>query len=96
MLVVTQVGEKVTLGCQIPVSCPYIEDKENEDEDDDDEGWITPSNLKEKKASLAGKVAEDSRVEVACITTDFAMQNVLKQIGLNIIGANGMIIKVGF
>jgi RNA-binding protein NOB1 len=68
-------------------------DKENEDEDDDDEGWITPSNLKEKKASLAGKVAEDSRVEVACITTDFAMQNVLKQIGLNIIGANGMIIK---
>ena len=70
-------------------------DKENDDEDDD-EGWITPSNLKEKKSLLVGNKIEESRVEVACITTDFAMQNVLKQIGLNIIGANGLIIKVGF
>lgn len=70
-------------------------DKENEEDDDDDdeEGWITPSNLKEKKASMAGRQDENIRVEVACITTDFAMQNVLKQIGLNIIGANGLIIK---
>ena len=67
-------------------------DKENEEDDED--GWITPSNLKEKKASMAGRQAEDARVEVACITTDFAMQNVLKQIGLNIIGPNGLIIRV--
>ena len=70
-------------------------DKENDNDDDDDEGWITPANLKEKKALLSGQnLEEETRPVVACITTDFAMQNVLKQIGLNIIGANGMVIKV--
>jgi len=70
-------------------------DKENDvdDDDDDEEGWITPANLKEKKAAMHGNTEDESRVEVACITTDFAMQNVLKQIGLNIVGANGMVIK---
>jgi len=65
-------------------------DKENEDED---EGWITPSNLKEKKATMQGDRTEVVKVKVACMTTDFAMQNVLKQIGLNILGTNGMLIK---
>ena len=69
-------------------------DKEEEEEEDDDEGWITPSNLKEKKNAMTGADVVDAPVKVACITTDFAMQNVLKQIGLNIIGANGMVIKV--
>ena len=32
------------------------------------------------------------QVVVACMTTDFAMQNVLKQIGLNILGTDGMVI----
>eukprot|EP00088_Acartia_fossae_P032316 TRINITY_DN3309_c0_g1_i3.p1 TRINITY_DN3309_c0_g1~~TRINITY_DN3309_c0_g1_i3.p1 ORF type:complete len:544 (-),score=139.32 TRINITY_DN3309_c0_g1_i3:445-2076(-) len=71
-------------------------DKENEDyegDDDDDDGWITPSNIKEKKNLMSGETAEEKRVDVACITTDFAMQNVLKQIGLNILGTNGMIIR---
>ena len=34
-----------------------------------------------------------SQVAVACMTTDFAMQNVLKQIGLNILGTDGMVIS---
>ena len=33
-----------------------------------------------------------SQVTVACMTTDFAMQNVLKQIGLNILGTDGMVL----
>lgn len=66
---------------------------DGEDDDGDDDGWITPGNLKEKKAAMAGR-AENERVVVACMTTDFAMQNVLKQIGLNIIGTNGLIIRV--
>ena len=41
---------------------------------------------------LGGDVEED--VVVGCMTTDFAMQNVLKQMGLHIIGCNGRIIKV--
>lgn len=32
-------------------------------------------------------------VTVACMTTDFAMQNVLKQIGLNIAALDGRVIK---
>jgi len=71
----------------------YDSDKENDNDDDD--GWITPGNLKSKKAALNG-VRDDAtpeRVKVALMTTDFAMQNVCKQIGLNMIGTNGMIIR---
>ena len=72
------------------------EDEENED-DDDDEGWITPSNLKAKKLEMLGANGipeEDKEIIVACLTNDFAMQNVLKQIGLNVLSADGVVIKV--
>ncbi len=71
-------------------------DDEEYDDGDEDDGWITPGNVKEKRAAMAGRGEEEAetRVRVACMTTDFAMQNVLKQIGLNIIGTNGMIIRV--
>merc|ERR1719318_556625 len=76
----------------------YDSDKENDEEDqseDDDDGWITPGNVKTKKAVYAGtdEGKVDKKVTVACMTTDFAMQNVCKQLGLNIIGTNGMVIK---
>ena len=71
----------------------YDSDKENDDEDE--EGWITPSNLKTKKAVITG--ADDhfaaQKVKVALMTTDFAMQNVCKQIGLHIIATTGLLIK---
>jgi len=77
----------------------YDSDKENEEiednEDDDDDGWITPGNLKAKKAVIINdgdKKVAPKKVSVALLTTDFAMQNVCKQIGLNIIGTNGMLI----
>jgi len=78
--------------------CGYDSDKENdenEEEDDDEDGWITPGNVQHKKKAFSGDVqsAEDKAIVVACMTTDFAMQNVLKQIGLNILGTNGMVIK---
>jgi len=73
----------------------YDSDKENDNEEDDDDGWITPGNLKSKKAALNGvsDEAKPERVKVALMTTDFAMQNVCKQMGLNMIGTNGMIIR---
>ncbi len=44
---------------------------------------------------LQGVIGDaEQDVVVGCMTTDFAMQNVLKQMGLNIIGCNGRIIKV--
>merc|ERR1719228_2233023 len=79
----------------------YDSNKENYDcddagdGDDDDDGWITPGNVKNKKAVFNGTdgASAPEKVTVACMTTDFAMQNVCKQLGLNIIGTNGMIIK---
>jgi len=73
-----------------------VESNEAEEEEGgDDDGWITPSNLVNKKKAFAGEVKpdEDEAVVVACMTTDFAMQNVLKQIGLNILGTDGMVIR---
>ncbi|KAL9630349.1 MAG: hypothetical protein Q9164_006464 [Protoblastenia rupestris] len=55
----------------------------------DSDGWITPSNLKKHQAkdlsASTTPASEDSTIQVACITTDFAMQNVLLQIGLNLL-----------
>lgn len=79
---------------------PVTEETENEesgDEDeggsDDDEGWITPGNIINVKKNFGAEILEEQEVEVACITTDFAMQNVLKQIGLNVTALDGRIIK---
>jgi len=76
-----------------------VDDESDEGiEDDDDEGWITPSNLKAKKLEMLGANGvpedEDKEIIVACLTNDFAMQNVLKQIGLHVLSADGVIIKV--
>ena len=65
------------------------------DADDSDEqasgseGWITPSNVKKQQAkdidSSSVALAENKTMQVATITTDFAMQNVLLQMGLNLL-----------
>jgi RNA-binding protein NOB1 len=70
--------------------CSNEESAENEG---DDEGWITPSNIGNVKKNFGGNVFEEKNVEVACITTDFAMQNVLKQMNLNVTSLDGRIIK---
>lgn len=53
------------------------------------EGWITPSNLKKQQAkdmdASTMAIAENKTMQVATITTDFAMQNVLLQMGLNLL-----------
>lgn len=72
------------------------EDEENEDKDnadDDNDGWITPSNIQKAKKQLNSENMEDKQVKVACMTTDFAMQNVLKQINLNVTALDGRLIK---
>ena len=65
-----------------------LDDEDEGIEDDDDEGWITPSNFKTKKFEMLGADTKNLEVEeitVACLTTDFAMQNVLKQMGLHVL-----------
>lgn len=78
------------------------ENKENEnsyeDEGDDikfsDEGWITSSNIEEMQKKMGAMILNEvSSVCIACITTDFSVQNVLLQIGLHILSVDGMLIK---
>ncbi|CAH1175639.1 unnamed protein product [Phaedon cochleariae] len=63
------------------------------DSEGDDEGWITPSNVGIAKKQVNSELMEEKHVTVACITTDFAMQNVLLQMNLNVSALDGRIIK---
>uniref|UniRef100_A0A2R8ZDS0 RNA-binding protein NOB1 n=1 Tax=Pan paniscus TaxID=9597 RepID=A0A2R8ZDS0_PANPA len=63
-----------------------------DDSDDDGGGWITPSNIKQIQQQLEQcDVPED--VRVGCMTTDFARQNVLLQMGLHLLAVNCMLIR---
>nr|CAG4643283.1 EOG090X07WR [Ilyocryptus agilis] len=66
-------------------------EEEEEDDGDDDDGWITPANIEHVKHSMSG-VLESVQLEVACLTTDFAMQNVLMQMGLHVVSLEGRLI----
>lgn len=69
-------------------------DSNSEDDDEDDNiGWITPSNVNKAKKQMNCQAAEEVSVKVACMTTDFAMQNVLKQMNLHVSALDGRIIK---
>jgi RNA-binding protein NOB1 len=70
------------------------------DEDDGDGEWITPTNVALHKsraldllpsadASRKGKGRPDEEVASGCMTADFAMQNVLLQMGLSLVGVEG-------
>lgn len=74
---------------------------DNPSDFDDGEGeWITPSNVGLHKARALdllpdSGIAKGKRkggnevVDTGCMTADFAMQNVLLQMGLNLIGVEG-------
>jgi RNA-binding protein NOB1 len=69
------------------------------DEDDGEGEWITPSNIAIHKSraldllphkGLKGKGGEEQvPIGSGCMTADFAMQNVLLQMGLNLVSLEG-------
>ena len=63
------------------------------DGEDDDVGWITPENHAEIIPSGCEGRGEDDDGRVACATTDFAMQNVLLQIGLRVLNMDGLVVR---
>jgi len=68
----------------------------NEEDEGDDEGWITPNNLKSMKQKMGyddETAIQLDHIKCACLTTDFAMQNVLIQMGLHVVSVNGMLIR---
>ncbi|XP_054707464.1 RNA-binding protein NOB1-like [Uloborus diversus] len=71
-----------------------IQNEENNSTDESEEGWITPSNINEVQKKMSSLIIDQaSSVTVACISTDFSVQNVLLQIGLQVLSVDGMLIK---
>ncbi|XP_058128023.1 RNA-binding protein NOB1-like [Anopheles ziemanni] len=69
------------------------EDYDGDDNvDDDDEGWVTPANIAQVKRGYGMNYLEEVPSSVACITTDYAIQNVLKQLGLQLATMDGRVI----
>ncbi|KAG5884763.1 hypothetical protein JTB14_029243 [Gonioctena quinquepunctata] len=68
-------------------------EEDDDSEEDDDIGWITPSNVQSAKKQVNSELVTEKRVSVACMTTDFAMQNVLRQMNLNVAALDGRLIK---
>lgn len=66
---------------------------EEDDDSDDGGGWITPSNVKVVKREMSKDIREAKPVAVACMSTDFSVQNVCKQIGLNLSAIDGRVIR---
>ncbi|KXJ11315.1 RNA-binding protein NOB1 [Exaiptasia diaphana] len=63
--------------------------------EEDEDGWITPQNIQAIRDEMGdlGLDAVPADVEVGCLTTDFAMQNVLIQMGLHVVSVDGMLIR---
>ncbi|KAG9087010.1 Nin1 binding protein [Ceratobasidium sp. 370] len=86
---------------QEPSSTPLYEDPSSDDDGDGE--WITPDNVATHKSrapqmlpsngSKQGKKQVENtppvKLDVACMTVDYAMQNVLLQMGLNLVGTEG-------
>ncbi|CAB4424919.1 unnamed protein product [Rhizophagus irregularis] len=70
----------------------------DEEYDDDDIGWITPDNIddyqaKEHEFPIDLKKDNLENVKIACMTTDYSMQNILLQMRLNLISVEGKRIR---
>lgn len=54
-------------------------------------GWNIPNNYRRSSRSWSN-TDRPKDVRVGCVTTDFAMQNALLQMGLHVLAVNGMLI----
>jgi len=74
-----------------PETPPLYEDPS--DEDDGEGEWITPANVALHKSKTLQLIptqgGANKKVVTGCMTTDFAMQNVLMHMGLDLVGVDG-------
>ncbi|CAD8107250.1 unnamed protein product [Paramecium primaurelia] len=71
-----------------------VEDQQEESsEDDNDEEWINNTNINEKLNEIQINPQQANQIGVALLTTDFAMQNVLLQMGVPVLSTEGYMIK---
>ncbi|KAF1769098.1 hypothetical protein GCK72_000911 [Caenorhabditis remanei] len=62
------------------------------DADDDESGWITQDNIEETLKKLGAFEIEENMV-LGCLTTDFALQNVLLAMNLSLVSLSGYRIR---
>ncbi|KAI7823824.1 Nin one binding Zn-ribbon like-domain-containing protein [Gamsiella multidivaricata] len=88
-----EASEDSTANAEVNEGEEKVEGQGNEDDDDDGE-WITPENVKKFKRhgtlKSKKKVRQPQFMQVACTTGDYAMQNVLLQMGLNLLSIDGL------
>ncbi|KAI1320511.1 D-site 20S pre-rRNA nuclease [Xylariaceae sp. FL0255] len=63
---------------------------QDEEDGDDDKGWITPSNLKKHQAKdklIAPEQPTQRVLQAAILTSDYAMQNVLLRMNINLVSS---------
>lgn len=74
-----------------PKTPPLYDDPD--DEDDGEGEWVTPTNVALHKSKalqlIPTQAGANERVVAGCMTTDFAMQNVLMHMGLSLVGVDG-------
>lgn len=74
-----------------PGTPPLYEDPS--DEEDGEGEWITPTNVALHKSKtlrlIPTQAGANEKVATGCMTTDFAMQNVLMHMGLSLVGVDG-------
>ncbi|KAK0337622.1 20S-pre-rRNA D-site endonuclease nob1 [Friedmanniomyces endolithicus] len=86
-----------TLDVTPKVDSAFTSGASQSDSDSDSDGWITPSNLHKRQAEDASastvQTPEPKTMQVGVLTTDFAMQNVILQMNLNLLSPSMSRIK---
>ena len=82
-------------GFYMPDADAEQDDSKAVEEDDDSAGWITPKSVQAARRDHMNAGVTDAAAaatpstKVACITSDFAMQNVLLQMGITVQTSDG-------
>ncbi|PFH37485.1 Nin one binding (NOB1) Zn-ribbon family protein [Besnoitia besnoiti] len=65
------------------------------DEDDGEGTWVTPENFQRVRRGIEGicSSATEEEALVACMTTDYSVQNVLLHMGLQVVTIDGLAIR---
>ena len=83
---ITEIGEEISIEHSRT-------DESDAESSDDEQGWITPGNLADVTTRLGGTLQESPQdIHVACLTSDYAIQNVLLQMGLHVLSIDGLLI----
>jgi RNA-binding protein NOB1 len=92
----TQSSEQPSITLATESDTIIEEVRASESEGSDEEGWITPSNIKKylgKEDNINQPQEEPKVMQVALLTSDFAMQNVLLRMNLNLLSPDLQRIK---